>query len=233
MATAPLIAYLDPDNEISDGGYDILLEIHHEVSQKHERVDFISGYQVKVGGKTSMTGRHSRSRTSVCTDLRGRFFDSGRFPVVSTQAAVISRELLVGSEIRFVEGGAGQDTLFGWELLLNASTGVFTNATHLLYYAERGGSITNAVSGSYFRKAKVLEDEQAKVLARFDLLGTFVEHHLGNFVRGWYLKKLASVPPDEREESFALLCQIIRLYGVAPETLVPKTAAEATDQGEH
>ena len=62
--------------------------------------------------------------------------------MISTQAAVIDRSLLERSGLRFVEGAAGQDTLFGWELLAHAGCGAFTADAFLLYYAERAGSIS-------------------------------------------------------------------------------------------
>jgi glycosyltransferase involved in cell wall biosynthesis len=213
LATAPLVAFLDPDNEISPGGYDTLVEIYEEFAAQGRGVPFVSGYQVKVGEKMAVTGHHTSEAIELVEDLHERFFGRGRFPVISTQAAVIDRSLLDRTGLRFVEGAAGQDTLYGWELLAHAKRGAFTSDAFLLYYAERAGSITNAISADYFRKKLVLELEQRNRLEFLGLLEAYVEHHLETFFRQWYLPKLAEVRPQEREQATAILSRIVDIYG--------------------
>ncbi len=82
LATAPLLSFLDPDNEISPGGYDTLHHLYEELAARGEKVPFVSGYQVKVGAKTVITGRHTRESISVVEDLRAYFFERG--PAEST-----------------------------------------------------------------------------------------------------------------------------------------------------
>src|SRR5699024_6720991 len=137
LARGARIAFLDPDNEISDRGYDTLLGLVEEAEAEQPGVGFVTGYQVKVSRTSTFTGRHASSRLSIISDLRAAYFERGKFPVISTQAAVIDRELFEDGALRFVERAAGQDTLFGWELLLKAGVGAFTTAAHLIYYAER------------------------------------------------------------------------------------------------
>jgi hypothetical protein len=82
-----------------------------------------------------------------------------------------------------------------------------------LYYAERAGSITNAISADYFRKKLVLETEQRNRLESLGLLEVYVQHHLETFFRQWYLPKLADVRPQERELATAILGRILDIYG--------------------
>ena len=214
MARAPRIAFLDPDNEISDGGYDSLLELLGEAQEKDDAVAFVSGYQVKVTEKTGTTGRHTQERLTIKTDLRADYFGRGKFPVVSTQAAVMEKRLFADGALRFVENAAGQDTLFGWELLLASGHGAFTAAAHLIYYAEREGSVTNSVDVNYFRKKLIMETAQVEVLRDHQLLDTYREKHFKNFLDNWYLPKLGGVPLEARQEAREILQQIVDLYGV-------------------
>ncbi|GEK79691.1 glycosyltransferase [Agrococcus baldri] len=222
LARAPLVTFLDPDNEISDGGYDTLVDLFHEAAQQHPRLGFVSGYQVKVAGRATITGRHSATRLAIIDKPKQHFFDAGKFPVISTQAAVIARALFDRSDLTFVEGAAGQDTLFGWELLLAAGTCAFTDAAHLVYYAERSDSITNAVSARYFEKKLVMEEAQVRALRAHGIYDSYVKYHLENFIRGWYLKKMEQVKDEDREVSEALLRQIVGLYGADYDSLLAR-----------
>jgi len=217
LASAPLVSFLDPDNEISPGGYDELVDIYKEAQSSGVQVDFVSGYHVKVTGRSTVIGKHSSVRSNVCSDFYAAFFSKGKFPVISTQAAVISNKLFSNSEFRFVEQAAGQDTLFGWELLCRSNVGIFTNSAHLLYYAEREGSVTNTVDIRYFKKKLILEREQVKMLKKSNLFELYVDCHFEQFMEGWYLPKLKMVSPKDMAGSKALLSEIVRLYGRKPE----------------
>ena len=124
--------------------------------------------------------------------------------------------------LSFVEGAAGQDTLFGWELMLAAGTCAFTDAAHLIYYSERSDSITNAVSAGYFEKKLVMEEAQVRSLRENGIYDLYVEHHLENFIRGWYFKKMEQVVAEDRQRSEALLRQIVGLYGADYDSLVAR-----------
>jgi glycosyltransferase involved in cell wall biosynthesis len=213
LAMAPLVAFLDPDNEISPGGYDTLRQLYDELARRGQEVPFVSGYQVKVGEKMGVTGHHTTESIEIVDDLHTHFFDRGRFPVISTQAAVIDRSLLNRTGLRFVEGAAGQDTLYGWELLAHAKRGAFTSDAFLLYYAERAGSITNLISADYFRKKLVLEKEQRRRLEALGLLDQYLENHFEVFFQNWYEEKLRDVRPEEREHATDILRSIVELYG--------------------
>jgi len=151
----------------------------------------------------------------VIENARPAFFDRGVFPVVSTQAAVMDRQLFAEDPLlRFVEKAAGQDTLFGWELLLSAGSAAFTVDAHIVYYAGRTTSVTNTIDRTYFEKSLILETAQAQRLGRLDLLDQFREGHLRQFVDGWYIPKLDRVAPVDRDYCRSIVEQICALYGV-------------------
>ncbi|MDE3814322.1 glycosyltransferase [Sinorhizobium meliloti] len=214
LAGAPLISFLDPDNEISPGGYDTLCSLYHEAVESFGSVSFVSGYHVKVEERARTIGKHSAKRIHVVEDTKRAFLVSGKFPVVATQPAVIARQLFDNPTFRFVEKSAGQDTLFGWELLCEAERGVFTDSAYLIYYAQRSDSVTNVVDAGYFAKKLVLEKAQVSMLKRQGLLEVYLKHHYDRFMRDWYLPKLRIVTdPAEYERCNSILKEIADLYG--------------------
>lgn len=215
LANAPFITFLDPDNEISPGGYDTLLALYEEANKQTDGgIDFISGYHVKVEEQAQIIGKHTSQRLWVADNLKARFLESGKFPVIPTQPAIISRHLFKNRELRFIENSAGQDTLFGWELLCHATSAAFTDAVYLIYYAQRTNSIINTIDACYFEKKKILEEAQSSMLTRHGLMGAYLDHHYDYFRRNWYLPKLAMIE-DEKEHAYckSVLSDIAKLYG--------------------
>lgn len=217
LASTEWITYLDPDNEISPQGYDNLLALLDKRVDQDQPCDLVSGYQVKVAERVGYTGRNTDKEARVVENSYKEFFGRGQFPVVSTQAAVIRRSVLKNNDISFVEGAAGQDTLYGWELLHYAKSPIFTNTAYIIYYAERTSSITNSVDTAYFDKSLVLERAQVQSLKKMGLFEEYVESRFDAFIRGWYLEKLRRVPEEHRESAAQTLRKIIDLYGQRPE----------------
>src|SRR5699024_165013 len=131
--------------------------------------------------------------------------------------AIIKTRFLQENSIDFVEKAAGQDTLFGWEILATARQVAFTNEAYIIYYAEREGSVTNEVDAGYFQKNLTLEQEQVRRLERLKILDLYKEHHLAQFFRNWYLERLELVKLTEKADSRRILGQIASLYGHALE----------------
>jgi glycosyltransferase involved in cell wall biosynthesis len=218
IANAPLISFLDPDNEISPGGYDTLCAVYHEAVERVSSVSFVSGYHVKVEERAKTIGKHSAKRMHIVDDPKGTFLLSGKFPVIPTQPAVITRQVFDNPKFRFVERSAGQDTLFGWELLCETERGVFTDSAYLIYYAQRSDSVTNVIDSRYFEKKLVLEKAQVLMLKRQGLLDVYLRHHYDRFMRDWYFPKLTLVSdPVEYERSSSILKEIAELYGQPPQ----------------
>lgn len=213
LATAPLLTFLDPDNEISPGAYDLLVDLFKEANEKSEKpVEFISGFHVKVADQVKTIGKHTPNRLSIIEDFKSGYFDNGRFPVIATQSAVLSKEFVEQSAIKFVEKSAGQDTLFGWELIAKANCGGFNGEAHIIYYADRADSITNEVNISYFEKKLILEKEQVKFLKETGVFDVYRDKRFSIFMNDWYLKKLALVNAHDYQKSVKILESICDLY---------------------
>lgn len=215
LADTELLTFLDPDNEISVGGYDFLLETYDRLKSEGVDPDIVSGFQIKVSDDIKVTGRHSGPTERVIQDPKAHFFSKGKFPIISTQAAVIRTDFLKGSGILFVEKSAGQDTLFGWEVLAAAKNPTFVSGAHLIYYAERDGSVTNQIGVRYFEKCLVREQAQVVALRNLGILAEFKQYHFPKFMEGWYLKKLEQVSPEERWKAKLLVEEIANVYGIA------------------
>ncbi len=209
-AAAPLITFLDPDNEISPAGYDNLLNLS---STSDPEVAFISGFNVKVGSNTTILARRTTSDFTLINDPKLHYLDNGKFPVLATQAAVIATSLLRGYGIRYVEQSAGQDTLFGWELLAAAKKAAFTASSFLIYYCDRAGSVTNDPGIRYFAKKLILETYQHTFLKNNGLLHAYRSKHFLEFMNNWYFKHFQRVQSAERPDCYRLLQQIAQLYG--------------------
>ncbi|MEW1988878.1 glycosyltransferase [Brevibacterium casei] len=207
------VTFLDPDNEISQAGYDILLSDFTAAAAENPEVDFVSGYQVKVAATNTYTGRHASDGIRLIGDLRSEFFEEGKFPVVSTQACVMRSSMFAENpSFRFVENSIGQDTLFGWELLSIARAGAFTSNVHLIYYSERDDSVTNRVGLRFFERSLVLEEAQVPFLHENRLFDIYRRSHGQQFVQNWYCAKLERVSDSEFEESLRIVRSIAEMY---------------------
>jgi glycosyltransferase involved in cell wall biosynthesis len=213
LASCDLITFLDPDNEISPGGYDKLYSILQKI-KKEENIDpdFISGYNIKVDIDTKPVAKHTNKEYSIIKNFKANYFDKGRFITIATQAALLKKELLVKNHIRFIERSAGQDTVFGWELLLNSKIGIFTSEAFITYYAQREGSVTNVIDIKYFDKKLLLEQKQVEILKKFNLYDIYINKHFDNFMNNWYLKKFAIVAEEDKKNALSILKKICILY---------------------
>jgi len=215
LARAELVTFLDPDNEISPQGYDNLVSTFQTLSEQEADLDLVSGYQVKVGESVKFTGRHAAGEVRVINSGKREFFDLGKFPVVSTQASVIRKSLLKDKDITFVERAAGQDTLYGWEILAKSRKSAFVDSAYILYFAEREGSVTNLLDSKYFWKCLELEKVQVPFLKSMGIFDAYKNGQFDFFMRNWYMKKFSQVSAGEKSEAHRALNQIAELYGVA------------------
>ena len=217
LASSSVVSFLDPDNQISDFGYDRLLARYSRANSGSRECDIVSGFQMKVGETVSYNARHSYSPwPTTIQNPRAEFFDSGLFPTISTQASVIKKQLLMEHQIEFTHGAVGQDTLFGWEVLYAAKNPTFTREAHLLYFSERSNSVTNSLNADFFRKSLVREKAQVKWLFKNGLLDTYLRYKYDYFFNNWYLEKFKLLEHGEKYDALGYLDQIAKLYGKSP-----------------
>ncbi|QPK82777.1 glycosyltransferase [Corynebacterium qintianiae] len=226
LADTELVTFLDPDNEISSGGYDSLIATFERNRAAGEPTEFVSGYQLKVGETVKITGKHARGGAVTVDNPRSQYFEKGKFPVVSTQAAVINSRFLKRENLTFIENAVGQDTLYGWQVLMRANRPVFTDEAYLIYYAERSDSVTNQVGEDFFTKSHTMERAQVRILKELGIFEAYKQHQLPNFVRNWYGEKLRRVSAGERRRAMELVGGICALYGYEYNQLLGDASEE-------
>lgn len=224
LARSPLITFLDPDNEISAGGYDMLVSLHRRLQDEGRRADLVTGYQIKVGDTQSITAKHTSLALEVFEDPHRDLLLARNFPIISTQAAVIDLAFLRRTAVDFVVGAVGQDTLFAYELLHHAGRVAVTGAAHIVYYAERESSVTNALNLRFFEKSVTLERVQVERLRKAGLLETYRQKKFAPFFSGWYMQKYKATAESVQPAAREMLLEISRLYNVDSRYLFDQKA---------
>ena len=207
MCSEPYVTFLDPDNEAVNDGYARLLG---EV--RGGRCDFAMGTVLMVDGTggEAFPLRFCGSDASF-DDPRAALVESS-FKAQSMQACVFDAAFLRGSGISLVEGGVGQDTLFSYEVMAAARRMVHLDLPIHVYYAERSGSAVNAVGVRFFEKSLLVERAQAAFLEREGLMGEYMARRYGQFMRDWYMAKLAQVAPADAPRAAEVVGEIAALY---------------------
>lgn len=213
-ATGQLVTFLDPDNEISPGGYDHLTAIYDRHKTGGKGLDFVFGYQFKIGDLSSATGRHQALGSLLISGSARDFLVSRRYPVISTQASLINRDFLLRSNVRFIDGAVGQDTVFGWQLLLSSANAIYTSGVFVRYYSERVGSVTNQKSIDFLRRSLIRENYQVDLLRQWGLLEDFQVRKFQDYLRDVYLPTLRTIESKDYREGQRIINTIRGLYGV-------------------
>lgn len=217
LATAAYVTYLDPDNGLSPASYDTLLE--HAAG--HPEVDAVVGFQVKYGESATVIGRLFDEGETLVSEPRKRFIESGQFPVISTQCAVIKRDFLIDNVIEYVTGAVGQDTTFGYEVLALSKAGIlFVNDCYLEYFSERAGSVTNTVDWRFFEKSLVLEKAQRQRFEEIGIWDAYRARRAQRFVENWYVPRLQKLPEGDYEPAVEIVRQIVAINGLEAEVRV-------------
>ena len=206
-ATTEYITFLDPDNAICPKGYDHLLTLMGD----NQKLDACFGYQLKVDGKATPTGRLFKGESPTFDLPKEEVLLALNFPTISTQAAIIRRSVLVDNEIDFILGAVGQDTTFGYEVLSVSKTVKFIDYVHIDYFADRPNSVTNQVGVNFFRKSLILEQHQKVRLLKHKLWTDYLERRSAGFVKGWYLPKIELVGASEYDEARGILEEIAEI----------------------
>ena len=207
LCEEPYVTYLDPDNEAVNDGYAELL-----AHVKEEDVDFAVGTILKIAAPAYRAAELSPSYPHGRNDNPRELLLSGGFKGQSVQACVIKRSFLVDAGIRNVVGAIGQDTLFYYEMMLNAASFYHVRMPIHIYYAERAGSAVNRISRSFFDKSLLLEKHQVQVLRLHGVLEDYKRIKLDAFMKGWYEEKLKQVAPEDLEYGKKIIGEIRSLY---------------------
>lgn len=214
LSTTKYITYLDPDNEAYGDGY---AKLYNEISSND--YDLVIG---EIIFKSSRINRPNSYCKSFISNNNGEsvLYNSGKdmllktnFGAQSIQACLIKKDLLINNDLKMVFGGAGEDTLFFYELLLNSQkTKIVEDVIHI-YHMSREDSITNDINREFFKKNLGVELEKRNFLEKNGLLSAYMERkydfHFKHFI---FLKLNNVINNDEKEYCFNYIDSIYKIF---------------------
>lgn len=213
LASCEYVTYLDPDNEALNDAYVKLL---HAVVE--------TGVDFAVGDMTRWRGSNSAVRYTKFLQNRlgmeGHVAAGGRqalvdmqFMPISIQALVARTAWLRSTGITQPVGAVGQDSYFFQQMLYYADTFAIVKVAAHTYYAQVENSVVNTVNAKFFDKYLPLERARSEWLTEVGLLDDYRKTRMEVFFTGWYLRKLADVPDDQRAHAIATITELGRMYG--------------------
>ncbi len=207
------MTYLDPDNEALNDAYVKLL---------HTAID--AGVDFAVGDMTRWRGTNSAVRytrflqkrlgmeTAVASGGAQALVDMEFMPI-SIQAVVARTDWLRATGISQPVGAVGQDSYFFQQMLYYADTFAIVPIAAHTYYAQVENSVVNTVNAKFFDKYLPLERARSQWLSEVGLLEEYKQTRMETFFTGWYLRKLADVPADQRNQAIATIITLGKMYG--------------------
>lgn len=207
LATEPYVAFLDPGDEAIDDGYAKLLD---DIEELGVEVAFGSWLRIEAGGdvKNCCFGFEF---DQLLDDPAGALLEAG-FSELYPQACVIKRSFIAEKGLSFLEGARSEDILFGYELLLNASSAWRRDLSVWADYSEQRWSLANPFDAIYFRRVFLAHQRQVQVFDERGLLEAFRENHLDDCIEEWLMPKLSRVSLEDLPEASAALRDTIGLY---------------------
>lgn len=218
LADTEYVTFLDPDNEAVNDAYAAMYAMLDEAPDDAP-YDVVLGELMKCTNQAAQKRYYNYDRLG-CAD-RGSDVYSGdmrrllmesNLVAMSIQAMLIRRSVLVENHLEEVPGAAGQDTLFGWEIIVHARSIRITRLTVHVYYAATSNSVTNSIGKHYFEKCRLIEEPRRKFLQEHDLLEFYAKHRYNYYFSGWLLKSLCRAKPEDEEACTQIVYEMHRIY---------------------
>lgn len=213
LASCDYVTYLDPDNEALNDAYVKLLHavIANDVDfavgnmTRWRGTNSTVGYTKFLQGRLGMEGHIGHGGAQALIDME--------FMPISIQALVARTQWLRDTGITQPVGAVGQDSYFFQQMLYYADTFAIVPVVAHTYYAQVENSVVNTVNAKFFDKYLPLERARSQWLAEVGLLEEYRNTRMETFFTGWYLRKLADVPADQRARAIATIAELGRMYG--------------------
>ena len=211
IAAAKYVTFLDPDNEAIGDGYAKLYELASE-----NKYNLVVGNMVRHAETSRLANYYHYFKNVYGNDLldgnKKDFLKKISFTPMSIQAMVIEKKLIIKNGLTQVVGSIGQDSLFSWQLFLNAQKVKALDSNIHIYYALRADSAVNTISKNFFHKNLLLEKAQFEWLKQEDLLEDYMNIRFNNFFRNWYLQKFSICKLEEKEDCAKIVSDIFSIY---------------------
>src|SRR5690625_3530951 len=136
-----------------------------------------------------------------------------QFMPISIQALVARTQWLRSTGIEQPVGAVGQDSYFFQQMLYYADTFAILPIAAHTYYAQVENSVVNTVNAQFFEKYLPLESARSQWLKDVGLLEEYRQTRMETFFTGWYLRKLADVPAEQRAQAISTIIKLGNMYG--------------------
>ncbi|RDY23164.1 glycosyltransferase [Romboutsia maritimum] len=212
LATTNYISYLDPDDECINDSYKILYD-----TLIKSNVDIVVGNVIYKDEKSSKVRDYYKyfmnvnNNLDISYDCKKILLDTD-FMSTGILSIIVKKNIIIENNLKMVEGGIGQDTLFSYELMLNCRSIKVINKELYLYYMNVENSITNSIGTSYFKKHLKTEIEKRKKLENYGVLKEYVDSKYDAFFQAWIFEKLKKVKVEEKEEAQSIVDEIYKIY---------------------
>ncbi len=213
LASCDYVTYLDPDNEALNDAYVKLL---HTLIESN--VDFAVGDMTRWRGTNSSVRytKFLRDRLGMTTHIGSggaQALVDMEFMPISIQALVARTDWLRETGITQPVGAVGQDSYFFQQMLYYANKFAVVPVAAHTYYAQVENSVVNTVNAKFFDKYLPLESARSQWLTEVGLLDDYRKTRMEPFFTGWYLRKLADVPADQRTRAITTIKELGQMYG--------------------
>lgn len=173
LATAPYVAFLDPDNEAVNDGYARLLGL-----AEAEQRDLAAGNLYETVLNPTLVDCYTPIVQAAGADTFDEGFgttlqDTG-FRCAGLQAMVIRTQLIRDNCLEQVPGAVGQDALFSRQLFSCARRIRMLDLPVCICYGGVTGSVTGENGPAYFRKVLLLQQPMARWLESAGLMEAFM-----------------------------------------------------------
>lgn len=212
LVSTEFVSYLDPDDELLPGHWALL-----EALQMHADVELAIGNQVRVFSDEAKSVDNLRHYLHA--PVRDGVWEAGpdvlaraKFRATNLSSWAARSDWLKTTGFEQVPGAAGQDSLFFMQVFSAARRFAAVANDTYRYHTQVPGSMVNAITADYFRKALLRERAQRDWLKQVGLFEQFLDLRFEHFFVTWYLEKFSDVPWPQREEAADLLGEIAALY---------------------
>src|SRR5690625_4493908 len=213
LASCDYVTYLDPDNGALN---DACVKLLHTVIRAG--VDFAVGDMTRWRGANSGVRYHNshKDRLNMETHIGSggaQALIDMQFMPISIQALVARTAWLRDTGITQPIGAVGQDSYFFQQMLYYADQFAILQLPVHTYYAQVENSVVNTVNAKFFDKYLPLERARSQWLTQVGLLEDYKQTRMETFFTGWYLRKLADVPAEQRHRAITTIIELGQIYG--------------------
>ena len=211
LSTTNYITFLDPDNEAFKEGYTELYEkmIKHKGDLIVGNIYFDDDKSRRINDYYT-TALSVNPNTNIINDTRNLLIKSD-FMAQSIQACLISKQLITENNLSMVEGSIGEDTLFFYELVLNAKKMLITDSIIHIYHRNNFNSILNKIDITYFEKILISEIEKNKLLKKSNLLDDYLKIRYRIHLNDYILSKVEYLNQNDRSKAEKIINTIENL----------------------